>query len=157
MAILYGSELSVEAYPPSHSHGSMVQLKFESPSNSSFVSKNSGTPKSSILHNRVFCYKSSILGYPYFWKHPYGKQVRIWVSKSWLNFCDLTFGKWGDSYYPTTSIQRKSSDDDSTLVHDQVRFARWLEVSYRQTPWGGVVGTVEQLGWSLLGENPLFF
>ena len=36
------------------------------------VSKNSGTPKSSILNhfNRVFHYKPSILGYPYFWKHP---------------------------------------------------------------------------------------
>ena len=33
------------------------------------VSKNSGTPKSSILMN--FHYKPSILGYPYFWKHSY--------------------------------------------------------------------------------------
>ncbi len=34
------------------------------------VSKNHGTPK--IIHfNRVFHYKLSILGYPYFWKHPY--------------------------------------------------------------------------------------
>ena len=33
------------------------------------VSKNIGTPKSSIL--MVFHYKPSILGYPYFWKHPY--------------------------------------------------------------------------------------
>ena len=34
------------------------------------VSENRGTPKSSIS-NRVFHYKPSILGYPYFWKHPY--------------------------------------------------------------------------------------
>ena len=34
------------------------------------VSKNGGTPKSSILI-RVFHYKPSILGSPYFWKHPY--------------------------------------------------------------------------------------
>ena len=34
------------------------------------VSENSGTPQ--IIHfNRVFQYKPSILGYPYFWKHPY--------------------------------------------------------------------------------------
>ena len=33
------------------------------------VSKNRGTPKSSILIG-VFHYKPSILGYPYFWKHP---------------------------------------------------------------------------------------
>ena len=35
------------------------------------VSLNSGTPKSSHF-NRVFHYKPSILGYLYFWKHPYG-------------------------------------------------------------------------------------
>ena len=33
------------------------------------VSENGGTPKSSNF-NRVFHYKPSILGYPYFWKHP---------------------------------------------------------------------------------------
>ena len=33
------------------------------------VSKNRGIPKSSNS-NRVFHYKPSILGYPYFWKHP---------------------------------------------------------------------------------------
>ena len=34
------------------------------------VSDNSGTPKSSILIG-VLHYKPSILGYHYFWKHPY--------------------------------------------------------------------------------------
>ena len=34
------------------------------------VSENGGTPKSSIF-NRVFHHKPSILGYPYFWQHPY--------------------------------------------------------------------------------------
>ena len=34
------------------------------------VSKNRGTPKSSILIG-IFHYKPSILGYHYFWKHPY--------------------------------------------------------------------------------------
>ena len=34
------------------------------------VSKNNGTPKSSMF-NRIFHHKSSILGYPYFWKPPY--------------------------------------------------------------------------------------
>ena len=34
------------------------------------VSENSGAPKSSILIGG-FHYKPSILGYPYFWKHPY--------------------------------------------------------------------------------------
>ena len=34
------------------------------------VSKNRGTPKSSILIG-FFHHKPSILGYHYFWKHPY--------------------------------------------------------------------------------------
>ena len=35
------------------------------------LSENSGTPQ--IIHfDRVFHYKPSILGYPYFWKHPDG-------------------------------------------------------------------------------------
>ena len=37
------------------------------------VSKNSGTvPPSRPFYTSVFHYKPSILGYPYFWKHPYG-------------------------------------------------------------------------------------
>ena len=38
------------------------------------VSKNI-TPPQIIQFNRVFHYKPSILGYTYFWKHPYGKKV----------------------------------------------------------------------------------
>ena len=42
------------------------------------VSESSGTPKSSILNqnNWVFHHKPSILGYPYFWKHPF---LKIWL------------------------------------------------------------------------------
>ena len=40
------------------------------------VSKNrGGPPKSSILYNRVFHCKPSVLGYPYFWKHPYNTHI----------------------------------------------------------------------------------
>ena len=51
-----------------------ILLVFSSPSPPILhgdVSKNSGLkpPKSSIFH-RVFHYTLSILGYPYFWKHP---------------------------------------------------------------------------------------
>ena len=35
------------------------------------VSENRGVPPKSSHFNRVFHYKPSILGYPYFWKHPY--------------------------------------------------------------------------------------
>ena len=47
------------------------------------VSENSGTPKSSILiiFNQVFHYKPSILGYPYFWKHPCHEAQMISIDK----------------------------------------------------------------------------
>ena len=58
------------------------------------VSKNRGTPKSYILiyFNRVFHYKPSILGYPFFPKHPYiagspfkrGKSERWWQLRYFL-------------------------------------------------------------------------
>ena len=35
------------------------------------VSKNRGGPPKSSILKRVFYYKPSILGYPYFWKHPH--------------------------------------------------------------------------------------
>ena len=47
--------------------------------------KNNGTTKSSILiyFNKVFHYKLSILGYPYFRKHPYHT---CWGKKNWEYF-----------------------------------------------------------------------
>ena len=36
------------------------------------ISKNRGKTSQIIHFNRVFHYKPSILGYHYFWKHPYG-------------------------------------------------------------------------------------
>ena len=44
-------------------------------------SKNRGTPKSSILIG-VFHYKPSILGYPYFWKHPSDVDDIDWCERS---------------------------------------------------------------------------
>ena len=48
------------------------------------VSQNRGTPKSSHF-NRVFHYKPSILGFPYFWKHPYLNFIRHarHLNQSW--------------------------------------------------------------------------
>ena len=49
------------------------------------VSKNRGTPKSSILigFSWVFHYKPSILGYPYFWKHPYIRAFHAQGTSTW--------------------------------------------------------------------------
>ncbi len=49
------------------------------------VSKNRGTPKSSHF-NRIFHYKPSILGYHYFWKHPYRYTYWYQSSISWVGF-----------------------------------------------------------------------
>ena len=44
------------------------------------VSENSGFSPQTIRFNRVFHYEPSILGRPYFWKHPYGGFLKCWVS-----------------------------------------------------------------------------
>ena len=44
------------------------------------VSENRGSPQ--IIHfNRVFHYKPSILGYPYFWKHPYTSSWEKYIRR----------------------------------------------------------------------------
>ena len=49
------------------------------------VSENRGTPKSSIFIG-VFHYKPSILGYPYFWIHPFtnGQGGRLNTADPWF-------------------------------------------------------------------------
>ena len=37
-----------------------------------------------IHFNRVFHYKPSILGYPYFWKHPYLVRRCLLLARNWL-------------------------------------------------------------------------
>ena len=55
------------------------------------VSKNRGTPKSSILIG-VFHYKPSILGYPYFWKHPYFRVCLSTISDLMTRWTNSIFG-----------------------------------------------------------------
>ena len=52
------------------------------------VSENSGTPKLSNF-NRVFHYKPSILGYPYFWKH-----LCDWLITYIFFFCIKSLQSW---------------------------------------------------------------
>ena len=48
------------------------------------ISKNRGTPKSSILIGfSIINYKPSILGYPYSWKHPNGSIAWIYQTLTW--------------------------------------------------------------------------
>ena len=70
------------------------------------VSKNNGNRKSSILIG-VFHYKPSILGYPYFWKHPYlstglkletTKRHRIFGHRIFVELKPGRFGKFQDAW-----------------------------------------------------------
>ena len=80
------------------------------------VSKNRGTPKSSILIG-VFHYKPSILGYPYFWKHPYIQMHTLSIPPSCLSLC-LSLqsqGQWLQICLPPSKARnaetcRKSSE-----------------------------------------------
>ena len=61
------------------------------------VSENSGTPKSSILigFSMVFHYKPSILGYLYFWKHPYVNDGFTKVmSRYMLHMLNKNYSRW---------------------------------------------------------------
>ena len=71
-------------------------IMMEAISNHLDVSENSGTPKSSIFY-RVFHYKPSILGYPYFWKHPSLNLFQRLVHK------ETIFGKYVSSIKPCKS------------------------------------------------------
>ena len=69
------------------------------------VSKNSGTPKSSVLIG-VFHYKLSILGYPHFWKHPHCPKGmmnhRHWNSRTtWAISSRIRLFLFRCCFYPT--------------------------------------------------------
>ena len=51
-----------------------------------------GKPPKSSIFNRVFHYKPSILGYPYFWKHPFVYIVILIVQRG---IADVDLGSSG--------------------------------------------------------------
>ena len=59
------------------------------------VSENGGFSPQIIQFNRDFHYKSSILGYPYFWKHPYnhpiGKDYKWYISGIYFQLGDSRY------------------------------------------------------------------
>ena len=69
------------------------------------VSKNSGTPKSSILIGFSII-NHPFWGYPYFWKHPYNEPL-ITASYSFSN----NFGKW--KKWPKLGDETNSSSWDT--------------------------------------------
>ena len=83
------------------------------------VSKNCGTPKSSILIG-FFRYKPSILGYPYFWKHLYvvlSYDENTLQRDSFESFLPQQFSKRTSSSFPTSNfqVQAVSFREDTTL------------------------------------------
>ena len=93
-----------------------------------------GTPQ--IIHfNRVFQFKPSILGYPYFWKHPY-------VFSSYLplvtNLSGPIKGQTG-SHVRTCKNREPSEYHVCTLPISQLRF-KTLENSFTVTPWESTKG-----------------
>ena len=72
-----------------------------------------------IIHfNRVFHYKPSILGYPYFWKHPYvsccilGCEIFGWweiILDTWIYTCDFNMNmtsEWSMEFWNWQSFPR---------------------------------------------------
>ena len=86
------------------------------------VSENSGTPP--IIHvNRVFHYKPSILGYPYFWKHP----SRIHYQISTLYGCQIFTAIGPMTVTPSDRLARVSgSIDQPTSVDKATGFLRFF-------------------------------
>ena len=85
------------------------------------VSKNRGTPKSSILI-RVFHYKPSILGYPCFWKHPH--DFLIEVQRDQLCLAKPPFCSWIDTFCLRQGIDTRIVTSSSSAPTCQ-RFSIW--------------------------------
>ena len=117
------------------------------------VSKNNGTPKSSILIGfSIIIYKPSMLGYPYFWKHPVstGDSRISEPSTEWTHlthhFSDFTTPSstctWTHTHVPNTdrchsyytlfvTMLRDRQDVTNTTI---LGFREHVSKSRRETP-----------------------
>ena len=78
------------------------------------VSTNSGTPKSSILIG-FSIFKPSILGYPYFWKHPY---IKCWKVRTHIQISSLvTLPRFSHILQSTTAWFRSIKVDSNQKKH----------------------------------------
>ena len=91
-----------------------------SPKTNMDVSENSDTPKSSILIGfSDFHYKPSILGYPYFWKHPHSFQKRSWLGK----LLSFGHGKTGEIALTVMELQGMNH-----FAKNKPDFPRWKKM-----------------------------
>ena len=93
------------------------------------VSENNGTPKSSIFLMKVFHYKPSILGYPYFWKHPYTHTHRTHQKQPVQNHLTLLL---------ENKKRRKSSDAELAwrFLGLETCIKKWLWVAAAASYYG---------------------
>ncbi len=75
-------------------------------------------PPNHPIFNRVFHYKPSILGYPYFWKHPYGELKKLRSLSSWSWF----FQMCNDNLYQKNGWHRL--EDFQVISNHHVLFER---------------------------------
>ena len=71
------------------------------------VSKNNGTPKSSIIIGLCIINKPVILGYPYFWKHPF---------RTWENGEEYPISQ--PSAHPETDVPPPAKKFDQSAAHE---------------------------------------
>ena len=82
-------------------------------------SKYGKTPQ--IIHfNRVFPYKPSILGYHYFWKHPYTGILTACMLHSSCRNMAVSYGLWRDSFFTDLIIWSKSRVSQAAIEIDFV-------------------------------------
>ena len=120
-----------------HHHGrqmNLLQLWWLSKMYIWVFPKIGGTPQ--IIHfNRVFQFKPSILGYPYFWKHPYFSSYLPLVT----NLSGPIKGQTGSHVQQTCKNREPSEYHVCTLPISQLRF-KTLENSFTVTPWESTKG-----------------
>ena len=89
------------------------------------VSKNRGFSPQIIHFNRDFHYIPSILGYPYFWKHPYGSiinpKTNMAGSWRWISYCY----NWIWFFFPSPFFLKQMIE-----IHWGIRFCTSFGVAH---------------------------
>ena len=105
--------------------------------------KIAGFPPKSSNFNRVFQYKPSILGYPYFWKHPLSIMCSLmsivydsdWHRKRWttkLLFLSFEYGRQKSSELPDRLLARYNF---MVAIVRRFGFHRWKWVTIGVLFW----------------------
>ena len=86
-----------------------------------------------IIHfNRVFHYKPSILGYPYFWKHPYGRKIMHHLTTFHL----FIIGSWVMRNGTHPGLEPLSWGKNQGLPLAQRAYQNNKKLSLTQKKWG---------------------